>query len=88
MDLIAFAFERIEQMRSDEAKRKQMYHDLQMMIYEDGAEIIPMPVIAASLSRNGRIPVRRVPAARRLPGRMRPASGGARQTGAGAPSVV
>ena len=26
----------------DTGKRKQMYHDLQMMIYEDGGEIIPM----------------------------------------------
>jgi peptide/nickel transport system substrate-binding protein len=26
----------------DTAKRKQMYHDLQMMIWEDGGEIIPM----------------------------------------------
>ncbi len=26
----------------DTAKRKQMYHDLQMMIYDDGGEVIPM----------------------------------------------
>ena len=26
----------------DVAKRKQMYHDLQVMIYETGGEIIPM----------------------------------------------
>jgi peptide/nickel transport system substrate-binding protein len=26
----------------DNAKRKQMYHDLQMMVHEDGGEVIPM----------------------------------------------
>jgi peptide/nickel transport system substrate-binding protein len=26
----------------DFEKRKQMYHDLQVMVYEDGGEIIPM----------------------------------------------
>jgi peptide/nickel transport system substrate-binding protein len=26
----------------DQAKRKQMYHDLQLMIYEDGGQLVPM----------------------------------------------
>jgi len=26
----------------DQAKRKQMYHDLQLMVYEDGGELVPM----------------------------------------------